>query len=134
MSDRDDAIRELAKGIHQNECGCDGYEAEWFEEGECHHYSGYVDIAGEYVEIYETALRGHCDGSHLGWPDPMVAGCTSCEAKRRESFPQDDWMAKLSWPMIVCRNCGNKRCPKATDHRSDCTGSNEPGQTGSRYA
>lgn len=33
--------------------------------------------------------------------------------------------------MIVCPQCGNKRCPKATDHRLDCTGSNEPGQAGS---
>jgi Lar family restriction alleviation protein len=35
--------------------------------------------------------------------------------------------------MIVCPVCGNKRCPKATDHHLDCTGSNEPGQTGSVY-
>jgi hypothetical protein len=35
--------------------------------------------------------------------------------------------------MIVCPTCGNKRCPKATDHRLDCTGSNEPGQPGSAY-
>jgi hypothetical protein len=32
--------------------------------------------------------------------------------------------------MIVCPECGNKRCPKATDHRFLCTGSNEPGQVG----
>lgn len=35
--------------------------------------------------------------------------------------------------MHVCADCGNKRCPKATDHRNACTGSNEPGQAGSRY-
>ena len=34
---------------------------------------------------------------------------------------------------IICPDCGNKRCPKATDHRLECTGSNEPGQKGSRY-
>ena len=42
------------------------------------------------------------------------------------------------WPflikMILCPVCGNKRCPKASDHRLDCTGSNEPGQAGSVYA
>ena len=32
--------------------------------------------------------------------------------------------------MIVCPQCGNKRCPKADDHRMKCTGSNEPGQIG----
>lgn len=35
--------------------------------------------------------------------------------------------------MIVCPTCGNKRCPKASDHRLDCTGSNETGQPGSVY-
>lgn len=35
--------------------------------------------------------------------------------------------------MYLCPTCGNKRCPKATDHRLDCTNSNEPGQVGSRY-
>lgn len=34
---------------------------------------------------------------------------------------------------IVCPNCGNKRCPKATNHNLECTGSNDPGQPGSRY-
>ena len=35
--------------------------------------------------------------------------------------------------MIVCGECGNKRCPKASDHRLACTNSNEPGQAGSIY-
>lgn len=34
---------------------------------------------------------------------------------------------------VVCPDCGNKRCPKANDHRNDCSGSNEPGQEGSAY-
>ena len=34
---------------------------------------------------------------------------------------------------IVCPLCGNKRCPRATDHHLECTNSNEPGQPGSRY-
>lgn len=34
---------------------------------------------------------------------------------------------------VVCPDCGNKRCPKANDHRNECTGSNEPGQQGSAY-
>lgn len=36
--------------------------------------------------------------------------------------------------MIVCVDCGNKRCPKATDHRNTCTHSNDLGQEGSIYA
>ncbi len=35
--------------------------------------------------------------------------------------------------MILCSECGNKRCPKATDHNFSCTGSNDPGQLGSIY-
>jgi hypothetical protein len=35
--------------------------------------------------------------------------------------------------MIVCATCGNKRCPHGTDHNLGCTGSNLPGQPGSRY-
>lgn len=35
--------------------------------------------------------------------------------------------------MVVCPDCGNKRCPHATDHRNACTNSNEPGQPGSSF-
>ncbi len=34
---------------------------------------------------------------------------------------------------VVCPECGNKRCPRANDHRNACTGSNEPCQEGSAY-
>jgi ribosomal protein L40E len=37
------------------------------------------------------------------------------------------------WLFIVCKKCGNKRCPHATNHRLKCTNSNEPGQKGSNY-
>ena len=35
---------------------------------------------------------------------------------------------------ILCPDCGNKRCAKATHHDLPCTGSNEPGQAGSIYS
>lgn len=35
--------------------------------------------------------------------------------------------------MILCPKCGNKRCPKSSDHNLECTDSNEPGQEGSVY-
>jgi hypothetical protein len=39
------------------------------------------------------------------------------------------------WPhMKLCPVCGNKRCPHSDDPANACTGSNEPGQAGSRYA
>lgn len=54
-----------------------------------------------------------------------LCGCYYCTKERDvfETFSR----------MIVCPVCGNKRCPKATDHNYECTGSNEPGQKGSRY-
>ena len=36
--------------------------------------------------------------------------------------------------MIVCAECGNKRCPKAADHELVCTKSNELEQPGSMYS
>jgi len=35
--------------------------------------------------------------------------------------------------MILCGECGNKRCPKASDHSLECTNSNDTGQHGSVY-
>ncbi len=35
--------------------------------------------------------------------------------------------------MILCPICGNKRCQKASDHRNECTGSNDLNQKGSIY-
>ena len=36
--------------------------------------------------------------------------------------------------MVLCPECGNKRCPRARHHDNLCTGSNEPGQPGSSWA
>ncbi len=54
--------------------------------------------------------------------------CRACE---------DEYIATLSGlerftarRFVVCRTCGNKRCPKAQHHDRACTGSNEPGQEG----
>ena len=43
-------------------------------------------------------------------------------------------VALSSVKMILCPKCGNKRCPKASNHRLECTGSNKPGQEGSVYS
>lgn len=42
-------------------------------------------------------------------------------------------MNPFGMPFMVCKTCGNKRCPKATDCTLECSGSNEPGQEGSIY-
>lgn len=52
-----------------------------------------------------------------------------------ELTEQGDHLAALMevQRMFLCPDCGNKRCPKATNHSHDCSGSNEPGQPGSVY-
>ena len=69
--------------------------------------------------------------------------CGSCYECLKDvlAFPEMDaakhpFTARLTVPntrMILCVDCGNKRCPKATDHRLACTNSNEVGQVGSRW-
>ena len=63
--------------------------------------------------------------------------CWECLKNKTISmkFKDDSYydMPVVNTRMILCGECGNKRCPHATDHRFTCTGSNEPGQTGSRY-
>jgi hypothetical protein len=39
-----------------------------------------------------------------------------------------EWQEK-----VLCPDCGNKRCPKATDHNLACTKSNAPSQKGSYF-
>lgn len=44
-----------------------------------------------------------------------------------------DFNNPKSMYMRLCPECGNKRCPKATNHNLACTNSNEPNQEGSIY-
>lgn len=63
-----------------------------------------------------------------------------CDACRACLDARDEWAGvnpmnyQTARRMVVCVTCGNKRCPKATDHRLACTGSNAAGQAGSVYA
>lgn len=58
--------------------------------------------------------------------------CYECN-KDRQTFIGGMKVPFFATRMILCPECGNKRCPKATNHELACTGSNEPGQPGSRY-
>lgn len=53
--------------------------------------------------------------------------CYTCLAGKRDERGQPI----LASRMILCDLCGNKRCPRATNHELACTDSNEPGQAGS---
>lgn len=44
-----------------------------------------------------------------------------------------DRNAWLGQRMNLCPECGNKRCPRSSNHDNACTGSNETGQPGSYY-
>ena len=57
---------------------------------------------------------------------PIGCGCHRCVDSIDRATRGPAWM-------IVCPTCGNKRCPRASDHDLACTGSNEPGQPGSVY-
>lgn len=63
---------------------------------------------------------------------PAGCHCGSCLEKAGHD-PQTGlpWTVEI---MSLCTECGNKRCPKATNHELSCSGSNLPGQPGSIYA
>lgn len=70
-------------------------------------------------------LHGSCHVKRIIRASPNGRGvycCHHCFKKSRSMFLNR---------MIVCPDCGNKRCPKASYHRFECTNSNEPGQMGS---
>lgn len=84
---------------------------------------------------YVCTLRGGHVGDHeahgpmpedhfiISWPRPTCS-CERCANTGRGLFRF----------MPLCPDCGNKRCPKGTDHNNTCTRSNEPGQEGSMYS
>lgn len=57
----------------------------------------------------------------------------TCQCHKCQSFRREFWKGVFLPTMSLCEVCGNKRCPKATDHAQECTNSNEPGQKGSAY-
>ncbi|MCH5645139.1 hypothetical protein [Gordonia sp. ABSL49_1] len=66
-----------------------------------------------------------------------LCGCHFCAnewLRAMDAIDPDGWRSRInSYAMILCRQCGCKRCPKASYHGHDCTASNESGQHGSVY-
>ncbi len=89
-----------------------------------------------YVENDEFVYGvGHTDRSVAGRAalrDATAVGCGRCYTCLDD--PSRGIRNPTMSQMVVCPTCGNKRCPKATHHDLTCTNSNEPGQSGSRYA
>ena len=63
----------------------------------------------------------------------VMCKCHQCIKDNNLKHPDFDCMPLSASKMILCPECGNKRCPKASDHRNCCTGSNDTGQAGSIY-
>lgn len=80
----------------------------------------------------ERSIFPGLTGDRSYWATPNGCGCWTCVGNviKQQPLPSQ----RLPMPFIVCDLCGNKRCPKATDHGNACTNSNELGQAGSRYA
>lgn len=85
-----------------------------------HHHGGY----------------NRCEGAascRFGHPACKIALGRSCECYKCLNDPSLGIRNPVLQRMVLCAVCGNKRCPRATWHENECTGSNEPGQPESRY-
>jgi hypothetical protein len=63
-------------------------------------------------------------------------GCHYCNTEWRnymDDLDPDGWTSRITGFMILCPDCGCKRCPRATYHGHACTESNDPGQPWSIY-
>lgn len=65
--------------------------------------------------------------------EAMRVKCTACHTCLSETYENGQTYPKSAYTFTICTQCGNKRCPRATDHRLECTNSNEPNQPGSRF-
>jgi len=83
-----------------------------------------------YVVIAEIRAIAEWQRRCKEWVAPKEGEPCSCYECGR--YPLKVNQNPRSWGS--CPTCGNKRCPRATDHRNECSGSNEVGQEGSRYA
>lgn len=87
------------------------------------------DLAAQLLALIgETELASQVQG--LGKLTSFDLDCWHCYEAAEESGQLKPDQFPIMW---VCPQCGNKRCPRATHHDNACTGSNEPGQEGSRY-
>lgn len=73
------------------------------------------------TEAAHPELKNDVAFTRMGTWDKNENGC-GCHACN----PRAAWF-------VVCDVCGCKRCPHATAHELDCSGSNLSGQKGSRW-
>ena len=75
-------------------------------------------------------------GDFIVKPVAPACPCVTCDDQYRDAMGEFDenWWQHNHQGMILCPECGNKRCPRATHHDNPCTQSNALGQPGSIYA
>ncbi|HIA9112478.1 TPA: hypothetical protein ACWSQS_004918 [Klebsiella pneumoniae] len=110
--------------------------------------------------VVPDEIKHRIGGLDWGWEGEFNRGWNACRAAMLAAAPQSPGSEPATVPgkwipvseqnpdcwcltcrpvtlndmrFVVCPDCGNKRCPRANDHRNACTGSNEPGQEGSAY-
>jgi hypothetical protein len=110
-------------------------ERELAEFRQCKHpvSMGWADTTGRYRSVCQSCGEVIYDNSATETVSASSADAITCWCHKCHEGHTVHGFTYSSTVMILCPDCGNKRCPKATDHRHACTGSNEPGQPGSVY-
>lgn len=100
----------------------------------CLDHIGHLLDSGKAHSLYEIGSITLADPEHVHEvvPEVETGRCILCGQLADEPSPPA-LVPPAFRGMVVCPDCGNKRCPKATDRKLACTGSNEPGQSGSIY-
>ena len=125
----DDEVRAYLKGLKAGERVQEtGVSGLYGRQGDV-----YLNDKGDVCVLWDEGRgEGGRMGSSVTWGARRVSDvpcqCYSCLDK-----PELGLLNMVNRIMVVCRQCGNKRCPHSTHHDHPCTGSNEPGQEGSRY-
>ena len=83
------------------------------------------------VEPTENMIEHGCGASVMVVSEVIKAWAAMLAAAPKPECCRPVAMTDMRF--VVCPDCGNKRCPRANDHRNACTGSNELGQEGSAY-
>lgn len=101
----------------------------------------YGSLAQEIAEMYGLScaalerVEAELHNAHVAGQEGSACACSSCEPALTSIYEAagiERANPTLS-RMILCPECGNKRCPRATHHDNACTRSNAPGQVGSNY-
>ena len=104
-----------------------------------HHFAAAeaADLLRFARHILGAQAASYAAANPLGGPTTIFEAIASrARAGEDHQAVMDDYGIRFAVPacrlperrMIVCPDCGNKRCPRATDSARDCTGSNELGQ------